>query len=611
MSFPQPLASLYLGRSDERKMRKVQRHPSANDMPPLLKTCQICIRAKIRCEATRDSKACDRCLRLNKTCVFAPARRRNVAFPKNRLEQPEERLDLVMGSRSPGLEEEHSASTSGIGYSPPSLQIGSSVASWDPFTCGLLDVERASGLLNLFRSTMTVHFPFVVVPNTATLQDLRQQQPSLCLAVLAVAAFEDFTLQRKLSSLFNHVLASMLVAGKIISFDILQGLLVHLAWAHYQPRPRSYSQHLHLATSIVSDLRLDQRRKPQLWKVDFNNDEGHSTEWGSHELRALIGIYYLTSSSSVVLQKMRHFPYTNFILESCEKLEERAEFPNDKYLKNIVRIQRILEDVDDIVAHGTAKFSVDEANTKLATIRNQLGIFKTELTFPLSECPTLLLQLGMVELVISQRFLPGSPFPVTLSASQEPRYSSAQVVDLFSDSILASKSLINILITMVPGQEKVLSNLGWITLSCALSFSARLSLLAGDNRISYLTKHLQRSLDIRHTLRQVILRLSSMVSPGEDSRGDRDTFYHFLRRAEAIEAWYLRQTARLPDSTLQGIGDFTLALDSEVTDPVGGFMGSQTGEMTDQSMMDFFSEEMLRTGIWEPLPLDNLNSFWG
>ncbi|KAK0716061.1 hypothetical protein B0H67DRAFT_256615 [Lasiosphaeris hirsuta] len=593
-------------------MRKVQRHSPANDMSPLLKTCQICIRAKIRCETTQDSKVCDRCLRLTKICVFVPARRRNVV-PRNRIEQLEERLDYAMNSLSPGLEEGQPTSTSGTGYSPPNLQMGPLAASWDPFTRGLLDVDRANGLLNLFRSTMTAHFPFVVVSNTTTLQDLRQQQPCLCLAVLAVAAFEDFVLQRKLSGLFNQVLASrMVVAGKIISFDILQGLLVHLAWAHYQPRPRSYSQHLHIATSIVSDLRLDRQRKPQLWKVDFNNDEGHSTEWGSHELRALIGTYYLTSSSSIVLQKMRHFPYATFILESCEKLEQRAEFPTDKHLKQIVQIQRLSEEVDDIVANGTVKSTVDEANTKLATIRNQLGTFKTQLSFALSECPTLLLQLGMIELVISQRFLPGSPLPAALiSASQGPRYNGAQVVDVFSDSILASKSLINILITMSPGQEKILSNLEWITLSCALSFSARLSLLAGDDRISHLTKHLQRSLDIRHTLRQVILRLSSMVSPGEDSSGDRDTFYHFLRRAEAIEAWYMRQTVSLTDNKLQGIADFTLVPDSDASELAGGSMDCQLREMNNQSIMDFFSEEMLGTEIWEPLPLDSLNDFRG
>ena len=64
--------------------------------------------------------------------------------------------------------------------------------------------------------------------------------------------------------------------------------------AHYQPRPRRYSQHLHLATSIISDMRLDRPKNPSLWNVE----KAHLTsgsDWSAEGLRALIGTYYLTS----------------------------------------------------------------------------------------------------------------------------------------------------------------------------------------------------------------------------------------------------------------------------------------------------------------------------
>lgn len=83
---------------------------------------------------------------------------------------------------------------------------------------------------------------------------------------------------------------------------------------------------------------------------------------------------------------MRHFPYTHFILESCEKLELQGEFPSDKYLKHIVQIQRLSEEVDDFVTHATAKSSVDENTAKMTTIRHQVDSLKSNLTFALSEC---------------------------------------------------------------------------------------------------------------------------------------------------------------------------------------------------------------------------------
>ena len=305
-------------------MGKQQRDATAKAGVPSLKTCQTCFTAKIRCDRTQDSGLCDRCLRLNKPCVFAPARRRNAAPHKSRIDQLEAKLDRVIGSRQPSPGREGSAragsstgdivvtgsDVSDAGTTGLPLQLAASVDSCDPLTCGLLDLDRSERLLDLFRFRMASRFPFVVLPEAVTVHDLRQERPYLYLAVMAVSAFEDFILQRKLSSLFNQVLASKMVRGKTLSVDVLQGLLLHLAWfasaplfallhanvvrAHYQPRPRSYSQHLHLATSIVSDLRLDRPRKLQLWKVDFN-DGKHSAEWGSDELRALIGTYYLAS----------------------------------------------------------------------------------------------------------------------------------------------------------------------------------------------------------------------------------------------------------------------------------------------------------------------------
>jgi len=48
---------------------------------PLLKTCQTCFKAKIRCQTTQASGACDRCSRLQKTCIFASSRRRPLTVP--------------------------------------------------------------------------------------------------------------------------------------------------------------------------------------------------------------------------------------------------------------------------------------------------------------------------------------------------------------------------------------------------------------------------------------------------------------------------------------------------------------------------------------------------
>ena len=150
------------------------------------------------------------------------------------------------------------------------------------------------------------------------------------------------------------------------------------------------------------------------------------------------------------------------------------------------------------------------------------------------------MQLNVLELLISQKFLPVLP-AVDLthpSASIDPQ----SLVDSLSECISASKSVTSALLAMPSGYENSLTNHEWIVLSWSLSFSARIDILAGGQSIPHPAQNLRRRLEFRHTLRQVLLRLQSLVSPHEDSTGDRDVFYHFLKRARGIEAWYLRQT---------------------------------------------------------------------
>ncbi|KAK0614964.1 hypothetical protein B0T17DRAFT_373059 [Bombardia bombarda] len=98
---------------------------------------------------------------------------------------------------------------------------------WDSW----LDLEKEEQLFSaIFRTHIAPRFPFVVPSDVVTLQVMRQQRPFTHLAILAVASTGDFVLQRKLSGLFNQVVAARVAAGTLVSLDVLQGLLLHVAW---------------------------------------------------------------------------------------------------------------------------------------------------------------------------------------------------------------------------------------------------------------------------------------------------------------------------------------------------------------------------------------------
>lgn len=91
---------------------------------------------------------------------------------------------------------------------------------------------------------------------------------------------------------------------------------------------------------------------------------------------------------------------------------------------------------------------------------------------------------------------------------------------------------------MPQGEEMAMSNMGWIMMNCALNLAVRLDLIAAKGSISGFTKHLRRFLDMKHTLRQLVLRFEA--TPGPNSPPDHP-FHSLAKRLRRLEDWYLSQ----------------------------------------------------------------------
>jgi hypothetical protein len=81
------------------------------------------------------------------------------------------------------------------------------------------------------------------------------------------------------------------------------------------------------------------------------------------------------------MQKLQPFPYTNYILESCQRLEQLGEYRSDQYLRHIVQHQRLLEELE-----AAARECTPLAETTIIPMSDRMNSFKSQLTFPLSDC---------------------------------------------------------------------------------------------------------------------------------------------------------------------------------------------------------------------------------
>jgi hypothetical protein len=131
----------------------------------------------------------------------------------------------------------------------------------------------------------------------------------------------------------------------------------------------------------------------------------------------------------------------------------------------------------------------------------------------------------------------------------------ATVVEWLSVSISAARSLFGMILVLPPGEEGAVSNIGWITMQCALSLAVRLDLDAAYGSASEFTRHLSHFLDMPHTLRQIVMRLESAASSDVDETGDRDTFYYLAQRGRRLESWYLGQHDRAKTRVTIGAQD--------------------------------------------------------
>lgn len=93
-------------------------------------------------------------------------------------------------------------------------------------------MERADTLVELYKSDMMPHFPFIVIAPHVTGTSLRREKPFLFLAILSVASFHDLATQDKLGNRFKYMVSEKVLLGgdDSLSLEYLQGLLIVLAW---------------------------------------------------------------------------------------------------------------------------------------------------------------------------------------------------------------------------------------------------------------------------------------------------------------------------------------------------------------------------------------------
>jgi hypothetical protein len=255
-------------------------HPSTmhRRQPPRRYACTRCVQLKVKCVPT-DTGQCQRCIRLgHPTCVFPKDVRGN-----NASNSPQTPIPSIP---SQGRDDEF------IFHEQITPQI-------------------AEELLERYRKHKMPQFPFVIIPPTTDLATLRQESPFLLLCILTACLEHNLPLQDSLELIVRKEIASRVIVGIERNMDLLQGLLVHIAWQHYHWR--TYHTHMYMllpiATMIVVDLGLDTDDNFRMQPIPAEDREleqasGNGQVQSAAEQRALLGCYYQCSKYVTALYSL-------------------------------------------------------------------------------------------------------------------------------------------------------------------------------------------------------------------------------------------------------------------------------------------------------------------
>ncbi|KAF2144124.1 uncharacterized protein K452DRAFT_267286 [Aplosporella prunicola CBS 121167] len=357
----------------------------------LSRACKSCAVAKTKC-VSRPGNDCERCHRLKRACVrdLPAAKKRKAPTAKNkRLEQKLDQLvnllsnnqassptsssntnnytnitETLRSDPAPAVPDASSSSNYQFRPSPPIEGERGAVFAHRPDkspsqTCpptansGPSDAV-AERCLHQFQTYMAPYFPFVVIPQGTTIAQLRATKPFLLNAIVTVASYQNLDHQRKLGDgLMASVAHGLLMRGEK-SLDMLQGLLVWLAWYHPHlfVNPNT-TMILQLIVGLVIDLGLKRssraygsERLESAITRSAHGELANSELRTSEERRALLGAFYLTTIVAQWAKRYESMRFTAQLDEVCRDLEQAKEYPSDRYLLELVRVQRIVQRIE-------------------------------------------------------------------------------------------------------------------------------------------------------------------------------------------------------------------------------------------------------------------------
>ncbi|KAL0933457.1 fungal transcriptional regulatory protein [Colletotrichum truncatum] len=373
--------------------------------PKKLRACSTCARLKIRCRwppATRNDEAttCTRCLRQGIRCQVpeqVPRKKRGKSRFYSRVTELEKKIDGLVNlfqsqqqpqhpesssltpettaSRNeehhirqilscasahfPPLNDEVNSQSNSASSSPDCNTFSSPDSGPSPGSLQLVpglsvSIQEAEEYLNIYRTRMVPHFPFVPISFKTTAIDVHREKRFLFWCIIQSVVPQSAVVQKLVDDWIRKHAAIHIIVNREKKLEYLQGLLLYYAWGDINIQAgMSANGLLSLVIGLVSDMSFNKFVGPLSWMPKNMRSDAFTVitkgkqfdppKPSLEEQRAIAGGYFVASSVGSSMRRPPQIHYTTQIAQCCKSIREARELATDDNLLALIRMQRVAD----------------------------------------------------------------------------------------------------------------------------------------------------------------------------------------------------------------------------------------------------------------------------
>ncbi|KAF9872396.1 C6 transcription factor [Colletotrichum karsti] len=220
-----------------------------------------------------------------------------------------------------------------------------------------LTIEQADEYLNIYRTRMVPHFPFLPIDPSVTATQLHKEKRFLFWCIMQALAPQTAPVQKSVDDWIRQHAAMHIIVNRERKLELLQGLLLYIAcfaWGDIHIHlGMSANGLLQLAIGMVMDMSINTLAGPlawmpktmvsDAWSMITRGKQMETPKQTLEEQRAILGGYFLASSVAISMRRSPQIQWSAHIARCCKNIREARELETDQNLVALVRMQHVAD----------------------------------------------------------------------------------------------------------------------------------------------------------------------------------------------------------------------------------------------------------------------------